>query len=158
MPWYVLYTNPRHEKKVSEQLTKKGIETYCPVYTTLVQWSDRKKKVEKPLFNSYVFVRLEDHEREKVFIVPGIVRYLYWLGKPAIIKEKEIEQIKIFLNEITPTSTLSYHSLDTVKIVEGPLKGAFGVVEKVNKTTLLLRLEQMGISIKAVVNQSDVRK
>ncbi len=158
MPWYVLYTNPRHEKKVSEQLTKKGIETYCPVYTTLVQWSDRKKKVEKPLFNSYVFVRLEDHEREKVFIVPGIVRYLYWLGKPAIIKEEEIEQIKIFLNEITPTSTLSYHSLDTVKIVEGPLKGAIGVVEKVNKTTLLLRLEQMGISIKAVVNQNDVRK
>ena len=62
MPWYVLYTNPKAEKKVAEQLNKIGIETYCPLVTKIQQWSDRKKKIEVPLFSSYVFVNIEEHK------------------------------------------------------------------------------------------------
>ena len=80
MPWYVIYTKPRNEKKVAERLQQIGITVYCPMITMIKQWSDRKKKVQIPLLNSYVFVCLEDKEREKVFQVSGVVRYLFWLG------------------------------------------------------------------------------
>src|SRR5690606_40964625 len=94
MPWYALYTKPRNEKKVADGLAKLGIEVYCPMVIQVRQWSDRKKKVELPLIPSYVFVRLEEKERERVFEVPGIVRYLYWLGKPAVITDVEIKTLQ----------------------------------------------------------------
>ena len=62
--------------------------------TQIKQWSDRKKKVEIPLINSYVFVNIEDKNRNIVFEVSGVVRYLFWLGKPAVIQEQEIEALK----------------------------------------------------------------
>jgi len=158
LPWYALYTNPRNEKKVSEALNKRGIEAYCPVYTTWVQWSDRKKKVDKPLFPSYVFVKLEEKDRDQVFTVPGIVRYVFWLGKPALIKDAEIEQIRIFLKEITPNALITFQPLDPVQIVEGLLKGKSGVVEHIHKHTLVIRLEQLGLSVKAEVAVGDVMK
>ena len=73
MNWYVVYTKPKWEKKVAEQLINSGIECYCPLITQVRQWSDRKKKVEVPLFNSYVFVQLPDAERNKVFQSVGVV-------------------------------------------------------------------------------------
>ena len=59
MPWYVLYTKPRQEKKVTDSLNAIGVEAYCPLVTVIKQWSDRKKKVQIPLINSYVFVNIE---------------------------------------------------------------------------------------------------
>src|SRR6218665_2017808 len=94
MNWYVVYTKPKWEKKVADKLKQAGIECYCPLITQVKQWSDRKKKIEVPLFNSYVFVQLADSERNSVFQVAGVVRYLFWLGKPAIVKDQEIEIIK----------------------------------------------------------------
>ena len=90
MNWYVVYTKPKWEKKVAEQLTQRGIECYCPIVTEVRQWSDRKKKVEVPLFNSYVFVRLAEVDRNLVFQSSGVVRYLFWLAKPAIVRDEEI--------------------------------------------------------------------
>ena len=98
MNWYVLYTKPKWEKKVAEQLNEKGIECYCPLIIKVKQWSDRKKKVEVPLFNSYVFVQIEDANRNSVFVSNGVVRYLFWLGKPAIVRDEEIDILKKSLN------------------------------------------------------------
>ena len=97
MNWYVVYTKPKWEKKVAEQLNEAGVECYCPLITRMRQWSDRKKKVEVPLFNSYVFVQLAESDRNSVFISSGVVRYLFWLGKPAIVQDAEIETIKSWL-------------------------------------------------------------
>jgi len=47
--------------------------------TQIKQWSDRKKKTETPLIPSYVFVNIEEKNRNDVFEVPGVVRYLFWL-------------------------------------------------------------------------------
>ena len=98
MNWYVIYTKPKWEKKVAEQLAEAGIDCYCPLITQIRQWSDRKKKVEVPLFNSYVFVQLDESERNSVFQSAGVVRYLFWLGKPAIVRHEEIEVIKKWIN------------------------------------------------------------
>ena len=82
MNWYAVYTKPRNEKKVEEQLLKMGVETFCPKVSVVKQWSDRKKRVSQPLIPSYVFLKIKEQERDLVFSVSGVVRYLFFLGKP----------------------------------------------------------------------------
>ena len=93
MPWYVLITKPKSEKKVAQKLEEKGIEVCCPVSVEVRQWSDRQKKVEVPLLPSMVLVKLEDKQRPIVFETYGALRYLFWLGKPAIVSEAEVEAL-----------------------------------------------------------------
>ncbi|SOD91644.1 UpxY family transcription antiterminator [Spirosoma fluviale] len=100
MPWFVLYTKSRNEKIVAEKLRAKNIEVYCPMIKRPRQWSDRVKVVEEPLFRSYCFVRLEERQRHEVFSVPGLVRYLFWEGKPAIVRDAEIDSIKSMLADV----------------------------------------------------------
>ena len=97
--WLALYTRPRWEKKVHALLTEKGIESYCPLNKVRRQWSDRVKTVEEPLFKSYVFVRVNEGERTAVRLTSGAINFIYWNGKPAQIREKEIVAIRKFLDE-----------------------------------------------------------
>jgi len=85
MAWYVLYTKPRNEKKVTRLLQEKGVEVYCPMQESIKQWSDRKKKVQEPIFRSYVFVKMDDYETEsaRVLRTAGTVRFLWWLASRA---------------------------------------------------------------------------
>jgi transcription antitermination factor NusG len=148
MPWYVLYTKPRQEKKVADSLNAIGIEAYCPLVTVVKQWSDRKKKVQEPLINSYVFVNIEEHQREAVFKVSGIVRYLFWLGKPAKVRAIEIEALQKSLVGIVASFEVSAIQKDTIyKIPEGPFQGFEGVVRNVNATTIQLLLVDLGFLI-----------
>ena len=80
-------------------LTEKKIESYCPLNKVRKKWSDRMKTVEEPLFKSYVFTRVNDEEQGKVRLTAGVMNFVYWNGKPAIIPAKEIETIRKFLNE-----------------------------------------------------------
>jgi transcriptional antiterminator RfaH len=97
--WFVLYTKPKNEKKVASALSLLGMQVYCPLITVVKQWSDRKKTIQQPLLSSYIFVKLEEKDRSKVFDIPGVVRYLFWLGKPAIVRDFEINHIKELLQE-----------------------------------------------------------
>src|ERR1700744_2834125 len=92
--WYALYVSSRQEKKVQEGLLSKNIEAYTPLVKTMKQWSDRKKMVELPLIKGYVFVKHADIEKEKVFTVRGIVNYVTFERKPAVVNEKEIQVLK----------------------------------------------------------------
>ena len=148
MPWYVLYTKPRQEKKVADSLNAIGIEAYCPMVTVVKQWSDRKKKVQIPLINSYVFVNIEEHHREAVFKVSGIVRYLFWLGKPAVVRAIEIEALQNSLEGIVASFEVSAIQKDTIyKIPDGPFQGFEGIVKNVNATTIQLLLVDLGFFI-----------
>jgi transcription antitermination factor NusG len=97
--WYAIYTKPRWEKKVHSLLSEKKIESYCPLNKVRKKWSDRMKTVEEPLFKSYVFARVNADEQTKVRMTAGVMNFVYWQGKPAIIPAKEIETIRKFLNE-----------------------------------------------------------
>jgi len=148
MPWYVLYTKPRQEKKVADSLNAIGVEAYCPLVTVVKQWSDRKKKVQVPLINSYVFVNIEEHQREAVFKVSGIVRYLFWLGKPAVVRAIEIEAMQKSLEGIVTSFEVSAIQKDTIyKIPDGPFQGFEGTVKNVNATTIQLLLVDLGFFI-----------
>ena len=96
--WYVLYTRRGRERKVAENLSRKRIENYCPFNTVMQQLSLRKKLVKKPLFSSYVFVRIYENQIPDLSQINGI-SFLFWLGKPAVIHDWEIKSIKRFLEE-----------------------------------------------------------
>ena len=147
MNWYALCTKPRNEKKVEEQLHKMGLEVFCPKVSVVKQWSDRKK-VSQPLIPSYVFIKIKEQERDLVFSVSGVVRYLFFLGKPAIIKESEINAMKETLNhDFKEVGVMDLEKGQKFTIEEGTFKGqeATFLEQKANK--IILRLESLGIKL-----------
>lgn len=156
MNWYALYTKPRWERKVAERLEDVGIKTYCPVITEVRQWSDRKKKVTSPLFKSYVFVQLQEKERSKVFDVPGAVQYIFWLGKPAIIQDAEIETIQKWLEDdrVENVEVGEIGPGDRINIANGSFKGKEGIVQNVSKKRIKLVLVSLGLVVN--IRTSDV--
>lgn len=145
--WFALYTKPRWEKKVSKVLDNKGIECWCPVKLTQKQWSDRKKIIEEPLFTSYVFVHIDDTERTKVLMTDGILNFVYHVGKPAVIRDEEIELIKKYLAEKEATvSVQSLASLDEntrIKVNHGVFMDTTGTVVKGGKKKVFVKLESL---------------
>ena len=133
--WYVLKTKPKSEKKIAERLKKMGLQVYCPTRIEVRQWSDRKKKVEVPVLPSTVFIKLEDKDRAVVFDVPGVVRYLFWLGKAAIVPNREIEVLEdaiksafhiVEVKEIKPGDTIEIEGLGILDKQKGTVKYVSG--------------------------------
>lgn len=155
--WYALYVRPRTEKKVAERLSQRGLQPYCPVQTVLRQWSDRKKKVSEPLFKSYVFVRCDAHTRLEVLQTPGVMAFVHWLGRPAVIRDEEIEAIKVFLEEYEAISLVahaSYRAGQEVEVKYGPMMGNHGKVIRQTRHKVALRIEQLGLDLIAEVPKS----
>jgi transcription antitermination factor NusG len=150
MNWYVVYTKPKWEKKVAEKLNQIGIECYCPLITQVKQWSDRKKKIEVPLFNSYIFVHLNESDRNGVFQVAGVIRYLFWLGKPAVVKDQEIEIIKTNLNSsnLSEISVSDIQVGDKITLESGAFSNQSAIVQEVSNNYYILVLEALGCILK----------
>ena len=151
--WYVLYTKPRNEKKVLQLLTLKGFNCYCPCQRVLKQWSDRKKWVEEPVFKSYIFVQIAEFSSKKIPILqtPGVVRFLFWLGNPAQVKQLEIEAIQSFLKDHN-TDRMNILTVGShVRINEGLLKGIAGEVDYQTESDVVLKIEKLGMSLIARV-------
>lgn len=149
MPWYALYTKPRCEKKVDELLKQRGIESYCPLNRVVKQWSDRKKKVEIPLFTSYVFVKIPEAEQVKVRMINGVVNFVYWLSKPAIIRDVEMEALRNFVEHHANIKVegTGFKEGDNIEIGTGAFKGHKAIVNKVNKNKLELILESLQLKL-----------
>lgn len=146
---------------MKELLEKRGFEVFLPTHKVLRQWSDRKKKVEVPLFNSYIFVNTEEHKVVDVLQVPGISWTIRHNGKPAVLYEKEYDLIKRFLAtgltlEVVPSVDLAVG--DSVKVVDGPLKGAIGRVTLGDETKFMVSLETLGQSIRVVLEPRVLQK
>jgi transcription antitermination factor NusG len=156
--WYAVYTKPRWEKKVSALLNKKGLEFYCPVTKIRKRWSDRYKTVEEPLFKSYVFVRLNEDEKSRVRLTDGVVNFVYWLGKPAQIKEEEIDVIRKFLNEYTEVQAnpIEIKTGELVRVKAGILMDTEGLVVKVVNNKAYVLLESLGYELTASFEKSNL--
>jgi len=145
--WYAVYTKPRWEKKVSKILEQKKIDCWCPLRKSLKQWSDRKKMVEEPLFTSYVFVYIAENEKTPVLMTDGILNFVYYVGKPAIIRDEEIDLIKKYLSEKEATvSVQSLNSLDEntrIKVNHGVFMDTTGTVLKGGKKKVFVKLESL---------------
>lgn len=148
MRWYVIYTKPRTEHKVTFKLEHLGIQAYCPMITQIRRWSDRNKKILIPAISSHVFVKIREAERKDVFQVSGVIRYLFSEGKPAIIREREIEDMKYALSgALECTSVSHYKTGDQVRIPNGLFKDKDVIVDKVDNKNLYLFLQDTGIQI-----------
>ncbi len=146
--WFVIYTKPNQELKVVEELSKVGITSYCPTVKLIKQYSDRKKKVEKPLISSYVMIYIEESKRNAVFLISGVIRYLFWLGKPAVIRESEINVMKQYLDGIYGAVSLSSLKKGQLyKISDGPLAGKTGKVIEAKKSKIKLELASLGVLV-----------
>lgn len=150
MNWYVICTKPKWEKKVANQLNELGITSYCPLLAETRQWSDRKKIIHLPLFTSYVFVQIEESERARVFRASGTVRYLFWLGKPAIVRDEEIKQIQNWLSKTDTHEVVltKWQKGDKVILDSGPFAEQPAVVQDVKQNHYILVLESLGCVLK----------
>jgi transcriptional antiterminator NusG len=162
--WFVFYTKSRQEKKVNELLIKRGFESYLPLQTVMRQWTDRKKKVEVPLFNSYIFVNVAEHMIQDVLQVPGVAWNIRLNGKPAVLHQRELDTIRRFiatglLIETHGTDEETFAIGDWVKVMDGPLKGSDGLLmDYHNKTYFSIVLEAIGQTITVQLDRQIVRK
>ncbi len=151
--WFALYTKSRAEKKVLEQLQSKGIEAYLPLRKELRQWSDRKKWVETPIINSYIFIHITLAEYRKVFQVKGVVSYVSHKGQAVSIPDHEIDAMRrtVESNLSFSVETTTVRKGQILTITSGPLKGISGeVVDIQGEKKLYLRISHIGHTL--VVN------
>jgi transcription antitermination factor NusG len=156
--WYAVYTRPRWEKKVYGLMVERGIEAYCPLNRVRKKWSDRMKWVEEPLFKSYLFVKVTEEEMTKVRLVDGVVNFVYWLGKPARVRDKEIESIRKFLDEYRDVRVepIDLKEDAEVSIRSGAFMDRRGRVMKVLNNRVQVLIESIGFRLVAVVEKSNI--
>jgi len=141
---------------VAHLLTEKGLESYCPLNKVRRKWSDRMKIVEEPLFKSYVFVKVNDEDRTAVRMTPGVINFVYWNGKPALIKEKEINAIKQFLNEYenVEVQAIELELNQRVKITKGPLMDQEGKVMELQRKMVKVAIDSLGYILVAYIDRT----
>ena len=149
MNWYVLHTKPRCEKKVEEKLKSIGINAYCPSRYEIRFWSDRKKRIDVPLLPSMVLVNIDDKQINRVFQCSSVVRYMFWLGKRAIVRQNEVQILRKYLDG-------NYNLIDcdisNIKVGDNFKLSSFnnenGIVNRISKNNLWIYLKSIGYSVK----------
>ncbi|MGI9138512.1 MAG: UpxY family transcription antiterminator [Sediminibacterium sp.] len=158
--WHVIYTKSKWEKKVEGLLLRENIETWCPVQKKERQWSDRKKIIEEPLFRSYVFVKISKEERSKILAVNGVVNFLYFEKKPAIIRDNEIETIRKYLGlanaSIQVVNMTNLPAQTKVAINQGLFMGQKGEVIRSSKKTVFVQLESINMMMIVAFKLSEI--
>ncbi|TXC81423.1 UpxY family transcription antiterminator [Luteibaculum oceani] len=148
--WMAVYVRSRNEKKVQLRLEMQGIEAYAPVQEVKRQWSDRVKKVKIPVIPSYVFVRTDERERQKILQDPAVMNFVFWLGKPAIIRDEEINRIKFILKEKDLDEEIKFEQLqagDNVEIKSGAFSGEIAEVLEDRKSEVTVILKSLGVKL-----------
>ena len=154
--WFALYTRAKAEKKVHEALQLIGIEVYLPLRKELRQWSDRKKWVEVPIINSYIFVHIQKEDYRRVFEARGVLSYVSRKGKAVVIPDREMKAMQrtVESNLTFNVETSSIKKGQTITIASGPLKGITGeVMEVQGAKKFFLRISHIGYTL--VVNLDD---
>jgi transcription antitermination factor NusG len=137
-PWHVAYVVTRHEKAVAEELHRRSVECFLPLYNAVHYWNKRRAQVELPLFPSYVFVRMDSHARLRVLQVPSVVHLVTFNGQPASVPEEDIEALRTAVN-LRRAQPHPYFSVgDRVRIKAGPLKGLQGILVKQKSSSRMI--------------------
>jgi len=158
--WFAIYTKPRWEKKVYKLLIENDFEAYCPINKVRKKWSDRYKIVEVPLFTSYVFVRIDATMTTKVRMIDGVLNFVYWNGKPAVVKDFEIDNIKKFLGEYeyVDLESIDFKADDNVLIASGAFMDMEGKVLKQLGNFVEIEIKSLGFKLVAKVEKANLLK
>ena len=141
---------------MNQLLTEKGFESYCPLNKVKRKWSDRIKVVEEPLFKSYVFVKVAEEDRSEVRMTSGAINFVYWNGKPAVIKEKEIAAIRRFLNEYENVEArpMDVKINQRVRIINGTFMDQEGKVLELRHKTAKVAIDSLGYILVAHIERT----
>ena len=149
MNWYVIHTKPRGEKKVEEKLLSLGINAYCPTSSEIRFWSDRKKRIQVPVLPSMVLVKIDEKDINRVFESSLVDRYMFWLGKRAIVRQSEIDILKKYLNG---NYNINNSKLLDIKVGDSFSLSSFnnerGVVNRISNNNIWIYLNSLGFSVK----------
>jgi transcription antitermination factor NusG len=139
-------------------LTEKKIESYCPLNKVRKKWSDRMKTVEEPLFKSYVFARVTGEEQTQVRMTAGVMNFVYWQGKPAIIPAREIETIRKFLNEYENVTAepIQLKEAGRVTIRTGLFMDHEAKILKIEGNRVKVVIESIGYSLVASIDKKNL--
>jgi len=156
--WLVIYTKPRWEKKLADQLAAKGFTVYCPTQRVKRRWSDRTKWIDQPLFSSHIFIHIEPERRDAVYFTPGFVRFLFWNKRPAQVRDTEIDTLKRWLNDFDheAISIQSLASGSHVTVKSGPLQGREATVLEQRGTKLELFLEDLQVKVSVDLSKTEL--
>lgn len=161
--WHALYVRSRSEKKVQAQLEEMGIEAYLPLVTTVRQWSDRRKKIEEPLFKSYVFVHSNAKEHLSILNVYGVMRFVTFEREAVVVPDNQIVAIKRFVEEYERGEEYKIKNDEELKvgqkvrIITGSMKGLEGRIQTIhNKRHLLVYIEAVGQYLPVQISRAKV--
>src|ERR1035437_9783104 len=154
--WYIIYTKPKCEKKVAVSFTKKNIENFCPLNCIKIQSFRRSKTLQELLFKSYVFVNITEKETSLLKQADGVISLLYWMGKPAIIREDEIEKESINDHQNIELERTQVNTSDIARIVDGPLYSMDGKVFALKNKTVKVNLPSLGYIMVARMEEESI--
>ncbi|WP_103071989.1 UpxY family transcription antiterminator [Aquimarina sediminis] len=155
--WHVLYVRSRHEKKVHSLLEENQLESFLPMIRTISQWTDRQKIILKPLFPSYVFVKINSiKDFNKALTINGVCSYVRCGGEYAKLKDEEINNIRLVVDveDITDLemNTQNYEAGEVKKIFCGPLIGLeCEILKYKNRHKILVRIDSIPQNITATI-------
>jgi transcription elongation factor/antiterminator RfaH len=159
MAWYALYTRPRHEKQVFQELFNRGIDAFLPTYKVRRRWSDRYKIVEEPLFKNYLFVNVDFNTSYYDTLRPyGAVGFINFDGKPAQIPDAEIQAIRRLVESELPYDPHPYLKIGRkVRVRSGPLQGCEGILtRKKGLARLVVSVHLLQQSVSAEVDSDAI--
>ena len=159
--WFALYTRSRHEKLADRELRKKGIETFLPLRSVTRSWSDRRKTIQEPLFQGYLFVRIPWSSRLSVLNTTGVASFVgRHASEPFEIPEHELLTVRKFINENIQIDPFPYLKQgERVYIRSGPFKGVEGfILRKDNHCRLILSLDLLMQSVSIQIDEACVEQ
>jgi transcription antitermination factor NusG len=158
MTWNALRTRSRQEKVVEGYLGLRNVEVFLPKTTQLRQWKRRRASVEVPLFSGYVFVKPKPEQLHILNFIPGSCGMVMDRNRPSIIREKEMEAIKIIVGASIPMD-LHANLIPgiPVKVLSGPLQGIEGVLVRLrDQNRLVINAEMLGQAVSVEINRNYV--
>lgn len=161
--WYAIYVRSRSEKKVLTQLEDIGVEAFLPLITRIKQWSDRKKKVEEPLFKSYVFVHSTARQHIPILQVYGVLKFVTFEHQAVVVPDNQILAIKRYLDDFDEKereiTNAELQAGDLVRITNGPMQGLIGRLQSVkDKRLLIVYIEAVGQHLPISIPRTKVEK
>jgi transcription antitermination factor NusG len=158
--WYAVHTLARHEKRIAAQFEEKRVCTFLPLLRQIHRWSDRRVKVEVPMFSCYAFVRIVQtiEERLKILRTPGVLGFVGCERQGTPIPDEQIESLQIAISENIPCFTHPFLSAGKrVRIRGGSLDGVEGIFERQGADqSLVVSVELLHRSISIRVEGYDI--
>ena len=161
--WHAIYVRSRAEKKVAEQLEDLGVEVFLPLITRIKQWSDRKKKVDEPLFRSYVFVHSTAKQHIPILNVSNVLKFVTFEHKAVIVPDNQILAIKRYIDDFDEKerelANAELQEGEMVRITNGPLQGLIGRLHSTkNKRLLIVYIETVGQYLPVSIPRAKVER